>query len=325
MDNPHTILGLAVPTNEPDVAFNYLLATVHNLKAVAPIASFLFNFQKPWTEEQILKAVDICEENGFEVRYSINSYTVEGKGKVPFNAIRGDACRLMPEAKFFVLMDDDFSFLPRSATCYKSAGEQYVDCIKYLTEHPDCGILLLKNKVNAHLIPKYFIMPAVSLDNVYITDKGIILRNFDPENGWVVPHTAIDLLGSDEEKVACSWRLAHGLYPAIMNFTRTLHYENANKISGDKVQSGEVMYQWNTKEILDANANRFIRENFYPAFKNRGWRPTRLIDPAHYLSISGIDFTEDDIRESLTKQVSFDTTGDPQAIIDYYEEAPIHE
>ena len=26
MDNPHTILGLAVPTNEPDVAFNDLLA-----------------------------------------------------------------------------------------------------------------------------------------------------------------------------------------------------------------------------------------------------------------------------------------------------------
>ena len=145
--DPHTILGLAVPTNEPDVAFNYLLNTLDPLKSVAPITTFLFNFQKPWDEESIQKAVDICESKGFAVRYAFNSYEIKAKGEVPFNKIRNDACKLMPEAKFLVLMDDDFSFQWRSNSVVKSAGEQYLDIIDYMVKYPKCGFVLLKGKL----------------------------------------------------------------------------------------------------------------------------------------------------------------------------------
>ena len=320
MEPNHKILGFAVPTNEPEVAFNYLLSSVENLKEVAPISAFLFNFQKPWTDDQITKAVAICENHGFAVRYSFNTYEVKGKGLVPFNQIRGDACKLMPDAKFYVLMDDDFSFLPRSGSYNKSAGEQYLDLIYYMTQHPDCGFILLKGRLYLNEVSKYQIAPALSLENRYITDKGILLRNFNPEEGWALPHTALGLLGSDEEKIACSWRLYNGMYPAVINRCRTLHYENCNTTQVEnKPVSGEEMYGWNKKDILDANVNKFIKENFYPDFKNGAWRITKLVEPEQYFNQGGIDISDTEVRKAHTMATdSLDSLSLLPIILDYF-------
>lgn len=295
MNSTHTTLGLAVPTNEPDVAFRYLLKDLHHLKALSKFATFLFNFQKPWTSEQIDEAINICKSQGFDVRYSFNSYEVKGKGLVPFNQIRGDACRLMPEARFFMLMDDDFSFLGASSSHHQDAGTQLLCVLHYLLTFEDCGFILLKNDYcYKEQIPRYVVSPTPTMDNRYITDKGIILRNFDANQGWVVPHDAIELLGSDEEKIACAWRLFNGMYPAAINHTRIRHYENSNSTTTDNPPvSGEEMYQWNAKDILEANANRYIRENFYPDFINRGWRVTQLIDPEIYSKAGGHELSDD--------------------------------
>lgn len=301
MDSNHEILGFVVPTNEPDVAFNYLLSSLDGLEDAAPISTFLFNFQKPWTDDQIKRAVELCESHGFAVRYTFNSYEIKGKGLVPFNQIRGDACKLMPEAKFFMLMDDDFSFRGRSGAISKSAGDQIVDIIHYMLSHPKCGVTLLKGNYYLKEVAKYEVAPAVSIDNRYITDKGIILKNFDPDNGLVVPIEALSLLGSDEEKVACAWRLFHGYYPAVINHARILHYENCNSTTVENAPvKGEAMYNWNTDEILDANTNKFIREHFYKDFKNGAWRITKLVDHNQYLRAGGPDVTDKDFRSSAT-------------------------
>ena len=320
MESNHEILGFAVPTNEPDVAFNYLLSSIENLREVAPISTFLFNFQKPWTEDQISKAVKICEDNGFAVRYTFNTYEIKGKGLIPFNQIRGDACKLMPNAKFYVLMDDDFSFLPRSGSYNKSAGELYLDLIYYMTKHPDCGFILLKGRLYLNEVPKYQIAPALSLDNRYITDKGILLRNFKPEEGLALPNSALGLLGSDEEKIACSWRLFNGMYPAVINRCRTLHYENCNTTKVEnKPVSGEDMYGWNKKDILDANVNKYIKEHFYADFKNGAWRITQLVDHQHYLEVGGCDVTDPEVRASRTMMTDTMFSSDlMDEIINYY-------
>lgn len=298
--NNHEILGLAVPTNEPDTAFNYLLASLDGLKEVAPISTFLFNFQKPWTDNQIKEAIRICESYGFEVRHTYNSYEITGKGKVPFNQIRGDACYLMPEAKFFMLMDDDFSFRGRSGSLAKSAGEQITDIVHYMLANPRCGFTLLKGNYYLKEVARYEVAPAISLENRYITDKGIILRNLG-ESGLVVPDEALSLVGSDEEKIACSWRLHEGYYPAVINHTRILHYENCNSKQVENAPvKGETMYQWNAESILEFNANKFIREHYYPEFVNRAWRPTQLVDHDYYASVGGPDILESEFRKSHT-------------------------
>lgn len=301
MNSNHEILGFVVPTNEPDVAFSYLLKSLDGLQDAAPISTFLFNFQKPWTEKQIAQAVDICKSYGFEVRYAFNTYEIKGKGLVPFNQIRGDACKLMSEAKYFMLMDDDFSFRGKSGAISKSAGDQIVDIIHYMMNHPKCGVTLLKGNYYLKDVAKYEVAPAPSIDNRYITDKGIILKNFDSTNGLVVPNEALTLLGSDEEKVACAWRLYHGYYPAVINHARILHYENCNSTTIENAPvTGENMYNWNTTEILDANTNKFIREHYYAKFKNGAWRTTKLLDHQDYLDAGGNDVTDPDFRKNNT-------------------------
>lgn len=312
-NNNHEVLGLVVPTNEPKIAFAYLLSTLHNLREVAPLATILFNFQKPWDDKLITEALEICHREGFETRHTFNEYIIPEKGYVPFNKIRYDAAALMPEAEFFMLMDDDFSFLPRSASYQKSAGEQLLDIISYLVSYPDCGFVMLKGRLYLNEVPKYMITPALTLENRYITDKGIILRNFNPEEGLVVPNSAVGLYGSDEEKVACGWRLKHNYYPAVINRCRIKHYENSVNNSQEGIAiPGEDMYKWNSKRILDENTNKWMKENIYSEFNNRGWRITALIDPEEY---SGIDLQDDLIRASYSVDTS-KARGSKEVIID---------
>lgn len=318
--NPHDILGFVCPTNEPEVALRFLLASIENLKEVAPISTFLFNFQQPWTEEQTHKAVDICKSNGFEVRFTFNSYTIKGKGLIPFNRIRADAAKLMPEAKFFALTDDDFAYQGRSGSYWKSAGEQYIDLIYYMMKYPRCGFILMKGRFYLNDIEKYNIAPTPALDNRYITDKGILARNFSPAEGLLIPDSALDLLGSDEEKIICSWRLYNGFYPAAINRAKTLHYEHNNtKDSAKKISSGEEMYAWNEKSILDDNVNKFIRENYCPDFYNKGGRVSKIVDYEAYYVAGGINLEDSNIRENHTMDTSkLNSISLINEIIDYY-------
>lgn len=287
--NPHTILGIAIPTNEPETCKEYFLASLEYMKEVAPISTILFNFQRPWTSNQIYEAVNICENLGFEVRWSFNEYKIEGKGKVPFNKIRNDACKLMPEAKFFALTDDDFKYRGPSASMNKTAGQQYVDVIDYLTTFENCGLVLMSGTM-VKKVPKYCIAP-VDLTNTYLTGRGFVMRSMG-EEGLTLPKDCLHLVGSDEERVSAGFRLVKGLYPAKMPFSRTAHYEN-------KVQPGHEMYDWNNEEILNSNNAKYIRDNYNKNFKGKD--TFNVVDPEKYFSAGGIDVYDKEVVEQYTR------------------------
>lgn len=290
-------LALVIPTNEPEVAFQLLLANLHNLSSASDYITLLFNFQRPWTNAQISAALALCEEANLNTEFTINEYEIKGKGLVPFNQIRFDACNLLPNAKYFMLVDDDFDFLGRTGSINKDAGEQLLDCIHYMDTFNDCGIILLKNRTYLKHVDKYVIAPAPSLSNTYLTANGIILRNLNPAEGLILPNEAVSLLGSDEEKIACAWRMSKGYYPAIMNRARISHYENTVNTRSeigvvDKPLTGEYMYDWNSKDILDNNANKFIRENFLPEFVNLGWKSQEIVHSTTYYASGGLDLSD---------------------------------
>ena len=207
---------------------------------------------------------------------TFSQYIIEKKGEVPFNQIRYDACKLLPDAKFFVLADDDFSF-------NNGASDDYFMSLIYLLENPQCGMVLMKGRIFLPELSKGEVGPIDIFNFRCITDKGIILRNL--EGGLVLPDEALVLVGSDEEKIACSWRMYQGYYPAFINRCKTRHYENNNQ--GD-VTSGEDMYNWNKSEILDNNVNKFIKDNFYKDFVNGGWRRVQLVDVDHFNEVTSM-------------------------------------
>ena len=57
-EESNKLIALAIPTNEPEVAMKYLLSddSLSNFQPFSRYVTFLFNFQKPWTDELIKEA-----------------------------------------------------------------------------------------------------------------------------------------------------------------------------------------------------------------------------------------------------------------------------
>lgn len=298
----HTLLGFALPTNEPQTAFDYILTSLDNLRAVAPISTFLINFQKPWTKEEMEKAVEIIKSYGFAVRYTYNEYEIKGKGLVPFNRIRDDACKLMPEAFAYALTDDDMTYKGSSATMKKNAGEQFLDSIHYLLTHEKCGMVLFGGSLYRKS-PNYVLQPC-DIVNTYITGKGLIFRNLGDECR-TIPKECLDFVGSDEEKVSAAYRLAKGYYPVKLRMARVHHYENhrskeKKKKNEDKlVTSGQDAYGWNTEEILNANNLGYIKKNFNPKYKGKDNYDVCSLE--NYFNGGGIDVYDEEIVKKYRK------------------------
>lgn len=301
-------VGLVFPTNEPDTAFEFLFKSLENLKVIAPISTFLINFQSPWTPEQMEEAINIIKSYGFGVKQVFSTYEIKGKGLIPINRIREESARLMPNAELYALIDDDMTFLSPSAKMSKTGGEQYLDAIHYMINHPKCGIALFGGSLYRKT-PSYYLKP-VDIVNTYLTTKGIIYKNIskDASKGLLIPIEAIDLVGSDEERVAAGYRLVNGYYPVKTRNTRVNHYENHRVKNstkrGNLVTSGTDAYGWNTQEILEKNNTKFIRENFNPKYRGNGAFDVCSLE--NYLNNGGIDVYDEKVAKS--HEVSYEFT-----------------
>ena len=307
--DPHSILGLVFSTNEPDTAYSHIMKSIDAFKEVAPISTFLINFQEPWTDEQIQESIELIKSYGFSVRCTFNTYTVTGKGLVPINKIRNDTAMLMPEAKFYALIDDDMTFRYGTDKMNKSAGQQYVDVIHYMTMHQNCGIVMMGG-ILIKTPPRYVIAPT-SLPNSYLTNRGYILKAMSKDDGVFLPNDAVDLLGSDEDRVLAAYRLYYGLYPAKMSNSRTTHYDNTSV-------PGYKMYEWNTLEILNANNHGFIRSHYKSDFDGSEYN-TDLVNYKDYESSGGINvYDKEVVSNNSTNYYNSNSEEEVTEIINYY-------
>lgn len=265
--DPHNLLGIVLPTNNPGIMWKYLIPSLKNAKAMAPFVTFLINFQN-YEEDEIEAVVEEFENQGFKVEYDLNNYSVKGPGLVPVNKIREDTARINSECKYYMIFDDDMSFMGPSSSINRNAGEQILEALYYLLTYEDCGVLVFGGTL-IKKIAKDTIAP-IDYCREYVTGKGLIFKNLgNPGKGLFVPVTAYELLGSDEEKVAAAYRISNGLWTAEMPFVRINHYENQKSSRNKNGKTpGKELYRWNTDEIKDSNNFGFIREFYCPEYKS---------------------------------------------------------
>lgn len=289
------ILGFALPTNEPDTFEGYFLRSIDNLKEVAPLLEILINFQKPWDYSSIDKVLNILEAKGFNTKYEFNEYQVNGTGLVPFNQIREDSARIDPDLPIYAMVDDDMTFLGSTGAVRESAGRQFLRIIHYMLNYQNCGLSIIGSSLYRR-IPKYTLAPT-DINSTYVTGKGIVVRSMG-EEGLVLPSGAYNLLGSDEEKVVAASRLYRGWFPAKMGYGKVRHYENLR--GKNPVQSGSSVYKWNSREILEANNVKFVRDNYNPDYNYDNNRGNDVIDWNTYKSNGGIDIYNREVVEEYT-------------------------
>lgn len=275
----NNLLGLILPTNDPMSIRKYLLPSLVNIKELIPYSTILVNYQKPYTEEEMRRVTNEIINLGFECRTRYSEYNVPAFGHIPMNAIREDTAALAPECKYFMFIDDDLSFRGSSAKMPRTSGIQILQCLIYLLKYSNCGIMVLGGNL-IKKIKKDTIAP-IPYNRDYVTGRGLIFKNHSPSQGLLVPREALQLYGSDEEKVAAAYRVSCGLYTAELPFVRIMHCENQKSL---KNKNGKIpgydLYKWNTDDIRDKNNFKFIRDNYNPEYK---FGKGNIIHPDNYI------------------------------------------
>lgn len=286
--NPHDIITLVLPTNEPKVFMKYFLPSLENMKVIAPISTIAINFQDPWKPDMCQFCVNKIKELGFSVKSQlVGKYHIESKGLVPFNKIRNDAVMLNPDSLFYALTDDDFKYLQESAKS-PDAGTQYLRAIHYLLKFENCGMVLFGGTMYRHIPINHIGITKTINNEWYITGKGFILRSMSPEFP-LFPSDSIDLKGAKEECLLAAARINKGLYPAKMGNARIYHDEVRKK---DKdVQPGYEMYDWLKENIIEDNVNKYIRDHYCKDM--HGVYCYNVVDENHYHEIGGPDHKKD--------------------------------
>lgn len=306
-DDKHKILCIAIPTCEPDVFMKYWINSLHYLEDAKDIITIAINFQKPWTDELIESAISQIEDMGFKYECCFNEYDIPSKGLVPICKIRNDTFELCPDSLFYVLTDDDFQYCGPSATAPKTAGQQYIDIVHYMLQNYDkCGMTIIGGSM-IRKIPKNHIMPVPI--NTHVTNlKGIVIRNMRDYGFNMFPNDSLSLYGAGEERILAASRLWNNLYIAKMGFGRTHHYEVQKK---SDVVNGIEMYEWDSKNIIDNNVNKYLRDH-YNSVTGDTLHDGKIIDDTNYTGISqdefesylSIDYSkvnENDLLESIYK------------------------
>ena len=282
----HNLLALVIPTNEPYVFANYFMPSlIENMTDIKDFCTIAINFQDPYTNDQVEEYVARIQDAGFKVNYVLNpKYPVEKKGYVPFNRIRNDAVKLVPDAQFYALTDDDFKYLGKSLKS-PSAGEQYLRVLHYMLTHPLCGLVSMSGSMY-RFIPINHIGMMKTIDNEwYITGKGMIYRRMP--DFPLFSDDALDLKGAGEEKLLAAYRLYAGYYPAKMSNSRTQHEEiKSGKKDPNVVDSG-VMYGWYEEQIFEENINKYLNEKFNSDIHSMASQ--RVVKYEDYLRNGGLD------------------------------------
>lgn len=300
INKSHSTLGILIPTNQPEIMFNFLLSdeSLLSLKSVAPYATFLINFQSPWTESSIESCVSRLKAAGFSVKYCYNSYTIAKRGHVPFNNIRNDCAKLMPEAKYYLLMDDDMISLPRKKINI-SHGDQIVAALKYMEMNPKCGVISLERKVNEAVVNNQYkgikllgkILPVFGA--LCETSCGLIVRSATDQSPYnLFPKGSLDLVGWGEEMIILSYRYWLGYYYAKLYGASCLHKENKTSdveeaSSGSKVLTGIKKYGWGVRIAIENNY-KYIKTHYNDKFSMESNDYDNIMNMEKYLSNGGI-------------------------------------
>lgn len=294
------IVGIVLPTNDPETMFDRFLVGLPNLKEINEISTILINFQEPWTKDLIREAVSIIHDNGFKVRYTINKYVFENP-YVPFNLMREDASQLLPEAMIYLSMDDDFKVLGVSPKIGKTGGQQYLECIHYMLSHPKCGVIsttgtIGRNPAREYLGPDY----KRHIRTYIMTGLGLFCRNLklNDDSGCFLPSGTHNLYGALEDMIAGSYRIANGYYVAKYNCVRVSNIVNTKAVSSTDEETFHKT-GWEKASVIESNNVKYVKDNWNKDYNRKSlWQDS--VSYELYESKGGLPVWDEEVARQLT-------------------------
>ena len=303
------LLGIAVPTIEPDILYDRLLsdAMLSALEPIRDVSVFLINFQPPFRRNGLQKYISKLTNNGFSVKYRFNTY--DTSISVPFNRIRNDCFRIDQNCPFYLTLDDDMMAKDPTDENPRSFGQQILDGLEYMIDHRMCGMIGYVKKPY-HIDPYYksklyhkysTIYPTGITESRYSTELGFMLRNllvFDNQNTPTFPEDSLNLLGGGEEIILGLHYLSQGYYGARYSYANSTNKSNDNSTA----RNG-----WLSNNIMKNNLLAYIKNKYnieYPISSRSTYKDDKQSLPKWKLSMNN----RHDPSSSIVDELIVDNT-----------------
>jgi len=274
-------VGIVMPTCNPTVALTKLLPSVEYIKELAPIATWLINFNGPWNRFQIDIFTSGLRELGFG--NTLWRYSDDWDKPIKLIKMREMCAELDPDCDLYLFIDDDFKFLPNTPKYPFSSGRRYLHSIDYMTRFPRCGVVNTKSFLGG--TPQKLKIIPVKHD-MQATGQGLFLRNMKKHGFTLALKEMREIRGGLEEQTMCYLRTEFGFFSAKQMNNPTIH------ITGKLSDWDNDKENFHNIEVIDQNLAGWIRNRYQPDWEYQHRKaPARLWES--YTANGGIELTNE--------------------------------
>jgi len=214
------LVGICLPTNNPDRTIFTFAPTLEHIKELGDVALFLIHFQPPWKRGQIRQFLERLEEVGFNALWTCSRRA--WSKPIKMIRIRGLCAALAPEIKYYMFVDDDFRFSGPTPSMPFTSGQRYLQVIDYLERMPYCGVVNVKGFLGGKTTGTK-IVPA--REEMIATGRGTFFRNMHHQHGFSLYFKeCLGLVGGLEETLAAYVRVELGYWIAKQMNNPTVHW-----------------------------------------------------------------------------------------------------
>lgn len=255
-----TKLGIVVPTNKPHDFKKRFLPTVEHLYPIRdqyPDHEFLINFQSPWSYDDAFFCVRALRNHGFRVKWQ---HRIAYQKPISIVRIRNDTYNLAADKDMYLMLEDDHRFSAGTPKYPRSSGVRYCDMIRYMEVFPMCGGVMARGALGGHTI-RYKIRPVWNY--WFSVSCGLLFRPVRRTNTLFLPKM-YEVPGGAEESAAAMYRMANGLFMAVMMNTPTAVLTTR---LGDQHPPDDM----HNVDLIRNNIQRIIQEEY----EDDSWNCTR--------------------------------------------------
>lgn len=274
------LLGIVLPSNNPEQFFSHLAPTLEHIKEIADQSVFLINFQPPWTVSERAAVARHIERIGFECRHIFTKWWTK---PIKIIKMREQCALLAPECKYYLFIDDDFKLSPGTKKFKFTSGQRYLQSLDYLERWPRCGLINTKSFLGGH---KWGLKIGPTKHDMYATNRGLFLRSMKKHGFLLSPEGMHDLRGDLEESALAFARIELGYFPAKQMNNPTIH------LTGKLDQYDDDPLNMHNYKVINENVGKWIRERY----DDPDWEYEQKRLPGDlftkYLAAGGIDITE---------------------------------
>lgn len=225
------ILSIQLCSNNRDNhLFRFFLPTLYIMQPLAKFTTIAINYNNEISPDKIKEANRMIQGLGFKLYWQYKDYD----NKREILRMRDDCSQLDKGAKYRLLLDDDFEFLP-------GYERDVLAAIVFMEKNRNVGMVCLADIPEYRITDPMETLIPISPGFPFALRGGIIAKKIRQWRG-LYPRKLIGLYGGGEERILFPYYLKRNeqvYYINTSNYMHEQHWKNLSAICGQNV------YNWN--------------------------------------------------------------------------------